>query len=73
MVVEEIHRHRLECARRRRDLIENVNAVLIVVNHSFKTPDLTSNSLESLLDTGLLVYVCGLDHGASLLPCHYTP
>lgn len=67
MVVEEIHCNGLKRARRRRDLNEDVDAVLVFVDHALEATNLTLNSLQSFLKCGLLVDVRGLGHGTSLL------
>ncbi len=67
MVVEEIHCNGLKRARRRRNLNEDIDAVLVFVDHALEATNLTLNSLQSFLKCGLLVDVGGLGQGTSLL------
>lgn len=59
-VVEEVHCDCLEHAGRRRDLIEDVDAVLLFVDHALEATGLTLDSIESSLNGCLLVDVPGL-------------
>src|SRR2546423_13447068 len=59
VVVEQLERHRLESPVDRRDLAQDVDAVPLLLDHPLKTPDLTFDAAEPVLDGHLVVAVPG--------------
>ena len=66
MVVEQFKRYSLERTSGRRDLIEDVDAVLILFDHSLETADLTLNSSQPPKNGDLFIDVPGRRHKKAL-------
>ena len=62
-------RHRLEGLGRRRDLLEDLDAVPVLVHHALEAPDLALHPAQALLDGVLVVDVAG----SHVPPFSYTP
>jgi hypothetical protein len=67
VVAEKLHCHCLKRPSRRRNLIEDVDAVLVFFDHSLKTSNLTLDPLQTSLKGGFFVNVRRLRHGSSFL------
>jgi hypothetical protein len=49
MIIEKLQRDRLERTRRRSDLIQDLDAISILVHHALQAPNLTLDPPEPLL------------------------
>src|SRR5262249_32616788 len=67
MVVEQLHRDRLERRRHRRDLRQHVAAVTLVLAHPLDPPHLPLDPVKALDERGLVVVISGNGHVLTLL------
>ncbi len=72
VVVEQLQRHGLERLGGGGHLLQDVDAVPVLVHHALEAPDLAFYPSQPLLDRVLVVDVAGL-HGASDLPSLIPP
>ena len=72
MALEQLQGHGLQRPCGSRDLLEDIDAVSVLLDHALQAPDLTLDAPQSLSD-GLLVVAVAARRTVSSMVVKYTP